>query len=177
VRLARAQGAVASVQAQFKLVEPQFKLVRTNQDLIALADRKAAALRQMTTNRLLWAPALNALQFSMVSDIQVVRLKTEQTYSLTEGSKPVTNAFTVTKGRPPSVKEKALLTIEARDYSPRAGDRILDFQGTLNSNAYFQANLKKTELTGRSAVQTDPADPSRPFVLFTIDCLYPERSR
>lgn len=177
VRLARAQGEVAAVEAQFKQVEPQFKLVRTNQNRIAQADRNVAALRQLATNRFLWAPALNALQFSMVGDVQVVRLKTEQTYTVVEGTKAVTNASTVTKGRLPSLKEKPLLTIEARDYSAQPGGQILNFQGALNSNTYFQVHLKKAELTGRSAVQSDAADASRPFVLFTIDCQYPERTR
>jgi hypothetical protein len=177
VRLARAQGEVAAVEAQFRQVESQFKLVRTNQNRIAQADRKVAALRQMTTNRFLWGPALNALQFAMVDNVQVVRLKADQTFTLTEGTKAVTNASTVTKGRPPSVKEKVLLSIEARDYSTQPGGQILNFQGALNSNAYFQANLKKAELTGRSAPQADATDSSRMFVLFTIDCQYPERSR
>jgi hypothetical protein len=177
IRLARAQGEVGKVDARYKQVEGQFKLVRTNQNMIAQADRNVAALRQMSTNRFLWAPALNALQFTMVADVQVVRLKTEQTFSLTEGTKPVTNASTITKGRPPAVKEKTVLTVEARDYSAQPGGQILNFQSALNSNAYFQANLKKAELTGRSAPQTDPSDPSRTFVLFTIDCQYPERTR
>jgi hypothetical protein len=175
--LARSQNAVAAVELNLRQVEPQFKLVRTNQNKIAQADRNVAALRQLTTNRFLWAPALNALQFSLVPDVQVVRLKTDQTYSLTEGTKAMTNASTVTKGRPPSVKERAQLTIEARDYSAQSGGQIINFQGALNSNAYFQANLKKAELTGRMAPQADPGDPSRSFVLFTIECQYPEKSR
>lgn len=177
IQLARAQNAVAGAEVQLRQMEPQFKLVRTNQNRIAQADRNVAALRQLTTNRFLWGPALNALQFSMVGNIQVVRLKTDQSYTLTEGTKAVTNAATVTKARPPSVKEKALLTIEARDYSPQAGGQILNFQSALNSNAYFQGSLKKAELTGRSPPTADPGDPSHPFVLFSIDCQYPERAR
>jgi hypothetical protein len=177
IRLARSQGRVAGIEAQYKQMEPQFRLVRTNQNLIAQADRKVGALRQLTTNRFLWGPTLNALQFTAVDDVQLVRLKTDQTFSLTEGTKPVTNASTVTKGRPPSVKEKVLLTLEARDYSLQPGGQILNFQNAVNSNAHFQASLKKSELTGRSAPQADPAEPGRLFVLFTIDCQYPERSR
>jgi len=177
LRLYRERSQVASVEAQFKQIEVQYKLVRTNQNIVADCDRKLLALRQLATNRFLWGPQLNALQYCIVPDVQVARLATLQEFSITEGTKAVTNNATVTKGKPSSALEKVRLTFEARDYSLQPGGQISSFQNSISSNAFFGTRLKKIELTERSIPQADPANPGRNYVQFTIDCQYPERSR
>lgn len=162
----------------WKTIEKDYKVVSTNINLTAEALQKKAALLSLATNRFLWGPMLNALQYVLVDDIQVARLKTDQTYTITESVKPSTNAAgIVSRGKPATSREKVILTIEAKDTSTRSGDQIFKFQEKLNTESYFKNNLQKIELTGRSQPQPDPANPSRPFVQFTLECKYPEKVR
>jgi hypothetical protein len=177
VRVAKANGQVASVEAQFKQLEAKYNLVRTNQQRVATLNRKMTALQQLATNRFLWATPLNTLQFTVVPNVQLVRLRTEQVYTVTEASKPITNASAGVKVTPASIREKALLRLDAKDFSAVAGDQIPRFLDALNTHPSFQSNQMKAELTGRTVPQTDSGGPSTPFVLFTVDCQYAERTR
>jgi hypothetical protein len=177
VKVSKAGGRVKSIEAQFKQVEPRYNLVRTNEQRTLVLAGKIAALQHLATNRFLWATPLNALQHTVVPNVQLVRLRTEQLYTVTEASKPVTNASGAIKATPASIKEKVLFKMDARDFSAVAGDQTLRFVEALNTHAFFQSNQMKAELTGRTPQQTDSSGTSAPFVLFTVDCQYPERAR
>ncbi len=105
-------------------------------------------------------------------------MKTDQTYFITEGVKPSTNADgVVIRGRPGTSREKAMLTIEAKDSSrPHPGDQIFKLQEAINSNPYFKTNLQKAELATRSPEMVDPAT-GRRYVTFTLECQYSEKTR
>jgi len=178
VRLFAVLREVRQHDQAWKAIESEYKTVSTNLNLTAEAGQKRAALVSLATNRFLWGPMLNALQYSMVDDIQVARLRAEQTYTITEGIKPSTNtAGIVSRGKPATSREKVMLTIEARDASLRSGDQVFRFQEKLNGETYFKNNLQKVELTGKSQPQPDPANPNRPYVQFTLECKYPEKVR
>ncbi len=177
ITVVRADSQVAGVEAQFKQFEAKYSQVRTNQNRVVDITRKMAALQQLATNRFLWATPLNALQFTVVPNVQLVRLKTEQTYTVTDASRPVTNASGVVKLTPASAKETTLMKIDARDFSATAGDQISRFLEALNNHPCFQTNLMKAELAHRAVPQTEPGESSSPFVLFIVDCKYPERTR
>ncbi len=178
VRLMAAMRHVNHYESQWKELEKEYSLVTSNLDRTAEAERRVSALHSLATNRFLWAPALSALQYSVVDDVQVVRLKTDQNYLIVAGSKASTNKTgTASKAKPATSHEKIVMTIEANDYSNRPGDQIGRFQEKLNSEPYFKTNLQKSELTGRSPTQTDAANPSRPFVHFILDCQFLEKVR
>jgi hypothetical protein len=175
-QLMRVNAESRAVASQFKGIESQYRLVRTN-DLIASTSRqRLAALRQLATNRFLWANSLNALQYTLVSDIQVSRFKGAQTFTVTDATPSVTNSSGVVRGKPATSLEKTLITLEARDFAPNPGDDIRLFQDRLTNQPYYRTNLRKAELTGRSPVQTEPGEP-REFVVFTLDAQFPERVR
>ncbi len=178
-QLMAAMRAVNKSESEWKRIEPDFTKITSNLNKIAEAERKWAALQSLATNRFLWAPPLNALQYVMVSvdDVQVTRLKTDQSYLITEGVKPSTNSVGgVSRGKPATSREKVMITIDAKDSSKRPGDQIVKFQQAITNYPYFRTNLQKTELTGRSPRSEGDAS-TRPFVTFIIDCQYPEKVR
>ena len=176
-RVMRTDSQVAAREAQFKQFEARYNVVRTNQDHAVEITQRIAALHQLATNRFLWATPLNALQFTVVPNVHLVRLKTEQVHSVTEVGRPTTNTSGVVKATPASAKETIVMKLEARDYSATAGDEIPRFLEALNSHPCFQTNQVTAKLTGRTAPQSEPGETARPFVLFTVDCQYPERAR
>ena len=180
VKLMAAMSEVNRYESQWKRLEPDYKKVTANFDKAKEAEGKWAALQSLATNRFLWATPLNALQYviAKVDDVQVLRLKTDQTYTITEGIKPSTNADgTLSRGRPATSREKIVLTVDAKDSSKRPGDQIFKLQGAINNDPYFKTNLQKTELTLVSPEQADPNNPGRRFVTFTLECQYTEKTR
>ena len=178
VKMMRTMREVNHYASEWKTIEKEYSLVISNVDRIAEVERRISALQSLATNRFLWAPALNALQYTIVDDVEMVRLKTEQIYAFTEGIKPSTNSVgVVSRGKPPTSREKIVMTIDAKDSSSKPGDQISKFQEKLNSEPYFKTNLKRSELMGRSPVQTDAVNPSRPFMQFTLECEFPQRTR
>jgi len=180
IKLMGAMSEVNRYESAWKKLEPEYNKVTANFEKAADAETKWAALQALATNRFLWAAPLNALQYviAKVDDVQVLRLNTEQTYTITEGVKPSTNSVgVVSRGRPPTSRERVVLTIDAKDSSKRPGDQIFKLQGAINDYPQFKTNLQKAELMVVSAEQADPQNPARRFVTFTLECGYKEKTR
>ncbi len=178
-KLMAAVRDVRRYEAEWKRMEPDYMKVTANLNKVAEAERKWAALQSFATNRFLWATPLNALQYVMttVHDIQITRLKTDQSYVTTEAVKPATNSIgNVSSGKPARSREKVLLTLEARDSSKNPGDKIFTFQQAITNYAYFRTNLVRVELTAHSPKQ-ETSGGTRPFVSFTFECQFPEKTR
>ena len=69
-----------SVQMRLKTLEKDSVLVITNQTRTSEMNKKLAALHQMSTNRLLCASVLNAIQFAIPENTRLVRVRTKQDY-------------------------------------------------------------------------------------------------
>jgi len=134
--------------------------------------RAVAALDQHATNRFLWALPLNALQLATVDDIQVVGLKIEQTLVAVDPPKAATNA----PPKPAETREQIVLSITAKNFADtQAEDEFIE---RLASVPYFTESLRPKSpvmLKNRSPRQVDPLDPTKTFILLTIECVYPER--
>jgi hypothetical protein len=156
----------SSIEAKVKEVDKQRRETR---DL----ESKLAALDQFTTNRMLWAVVLNALQGAAVDNIQVVRLKSEQNYTLNEpAKKPGTAA-----SKPATVTEQITLSLEGRDFSPRQADQVPHFKDALVKAPFLAENLQssnKVQLTSMTAPQLDGA---RAFVGFALQVHFQEKER
>lgn len=179
VKLMAAMREVNQYESQWRKIEPDYQKVSSNLTRMAEADHKWASLQSLATNRFLWGPQLNAIQYVMLSveDVQITRLKTEQAYVVTEAVKPTTNQTgSIVHGRPGSAREKIVLTLDGKDSSKRPGDQVPRLQDAFINYPFFKTNLQKTEMTHRSPPQGGEAG-TRPFVTFSIDCLYPERMR
>jgi hypothetical protein len=141
--------------------------------------QKLAALATLSSNRFLAGTLLNALQHTTVEDVQLTHLKLDQTYALSEATKPRTNGLAVIPGRPASVSEKTVLTLDGHDSSLSPGDQVLRMKETLSQFSYFKENLDRANPVAwknSSAPQISP-DTGKAIVQFTLECRYPEKIR
>src|SRR5256885_14095324 len=73
-KLMRAMREANHYASEWKAIETEYSLVTSNVDRIAEVERRISALQSLATNRFLWAPALNALQYATVDDVEMWRL-------------------------------------------------------------------------------------------------------
>jgi len=173
-----AKKDLAQVQSGIQTRTNEYAKVLLNTRKIADAQNKLDALQKLSAARFLQGSLLNALQQTTVPGVQLTRLRVDQTYFYTEGTKSQTNRFGVVAGRPPVVTEKVLVSLDAKDSSANPGDQVNKFIDAVAKQSYFQTMLDKTNgvrLASLSAPQTGPD--GKPFVLFTVECRYPDQNR
>ena len=161
---------------------------RTNQFVQILNDKtnldgiteKLGALNRMVTNRFLEASVLDAMQHATVSGIQLIRLRTDQTYEEIPGTKPTVEKGRNIPGRPGGSTERIRLTLDAKDASENpGGDQINKYREMLACTPYFQTQNISTNnirLKTYSSPQLDN-ESGKAYVLFSLECSYPERVR
>ena len=175
-KIIAARSDISTLQASWKTIEKQVTEVNDHRNNARELHQKLSALDQFTTNRMLWAAALNALQYTPVDGVQIVRVHTDQQYSITEGTKPSPDG----KGPPPklaSATEKITVFLDGRDYSLRAGDQVPRYRQSLASYPYFKSALQKTneiQLTSQTAPQTDQG---RSYIGFGLKLFFEEKER
>jgi hypothetical protein len=181
------QGYKALQREWSALEKANMQSVAKRRTTIAI-ENKIAALERLNTNRFLWGNAFNALQQTLVGieDIQVVRLKTDQTFIVTEEPKPhlITNAPPVAASRsvtnkPATATERITMLIEAMDSSTPPGSQVSKFKETIAAVPFFAESLQKTNgvlLTTLSAPQISPAGGGS-FVTFSLQCSFTEKVR
>jgi len=170
-----------TLETKWKSIEKDYQKAVEHRRKSLEVDQKLAALARLTTNRFLWGTALNAFQQTMngIDDIQAVRLKTEQIYAMQEEVKARTNNTSVIPAKPASATEKVTMTIEAMDFSTPAGSQVNKYKESIAAVEFFKKDLQKTNgvlLTTLSPPQNSAAS-KNPFVMFTLQCYFPERTR
>jgi hypothetical protein len=173
-----ADQRLTGVQTAIDTRTNEYDRVLANQTKVATAKEKLAALQKLQNARFLQGNLLNALQQTVVNGVQLTRLRVDQSYVQTGGIEPQTNGDRVIMGRPPIVRERIVLSLDARDFSENPGDQVNKFKDAIANQPYFKAMLDKTngiELTSLSAPQNGPD--GKPFVLFTVECHYPDQIR
>lgn len=179
-KIIKSKGEFKQIQAQWSQIEKSYQVaVESKRKSIEVEDH-LSALQQLKTNRFLWGTALNAFQqtLSGVDDIQVIRLKTEQVYTLSEEAKGRGDAK-AGAGKAAGAAEKINLVIDAIDASPQPGSQVNRYKQTIGNVPFFQNNLQKTNgvlLTSLSAPQVGPLG-RNPYVMFTLQCYFPEKVR
>jgi hypothetical protein len=181
LKIMASKSELASLDAKWKRIESGYQMAVEAQRTAIEAEQKLAMLHQMSTNRFLWGTVFNALQQSLngLSDVQAVRLRTEQLYAVSEEIKPRTNGTQFIPGKPSTATEKVSMTIDAIDTSPQPGANVNGFKEAIASIPFFKENLGKTNgvlLTSRSAPQTS-LDGNRQLVTFSLQCNFPEKTR
>ncbi|MFO1477096.1 MAG: hypothetical protein U1F98_10650 [Verrucomicrobiota bacterium] len=172
VQTMMARGKVTDLEADLNSRTNQYRQILDNQRKLGETRQKLLSLQRYATNRFLLGNLLNALQTSTVDNVQLVRLKIDQSYTLNEAK---TNT---PGGKGATVTEKTVLQLNAKDTSPTPGDSVNKFQDTLSAAPYFQEMLGKSagfHLSNLGAPQADPNGPS--FVLFMLEARFPEKSR
>ena len=174
-----ANSELSRIQGQMSARTNQYQQVLNNQKKIEEIRMKVGALYQLATNRFLTATLLNAVQQTMVDDVQLIHLKAEQSYTLIEATKTRTNENKIFPARPASTTEKVLLTLDGNDSSANPGDQVSRFKESIAAQPYFRDTLAKTNavsLKNLAAPQLSAAN-GKPFVLFTLECRFPEKTR
>ena len=170
---------VSHLEAQISSQNNEYRQILDNQNRAADAKNKLEALRNLSANRRLQGNLLNALQKTTVDDVQLLRLRLEQTYVYFEGTKARTNEDIIIPGKPPTSTEKTLLTLEGTDSCANPGDQLNKYKDALAANAYFKQVLLKTNgisLKNLAPPQISPFN-SKLSVAFTLECRYPEKTR
>ena len=180
LRITLVHSEVTRIEAQLGARTNEYRDVLESQKKAAELNGKLTVLRQFSASRFLQGSLLNALQKTTVDDVQLLRLKLDQTYACVEGTKARTNDDGVfIPGKPPVNTERILLTLEGTDSSANPGDQVNRFKSILATNAYFKETLLKTNqiiLKSLSPPQVAPGT-GKPCVVFTVECRYQEKSR
>src|ERR1022692_3564839 len=155
----------------------EYRQILENQRKIEDDKQKLQALHRLAVNRFLVGNLLDALQKTTVNHVQLLRLKIDQSYTMTEETKPKDDTGHPS-GKPATAMEKIVLTLNARDNSPTSGGGVSKYQDALSSAPYFQYALGKGggfRLTALGSPRTGPD--GKPFVLFTVGARFPEKTR
>jgi hypothetical protein len=161
---------VSKAENLMKSFTNDFSQVIQNQARTKDILHKLASLQELATNRFLQANTLNALQQSIVEDVQLIHYKSEQTYSYTDAVKPRTNDTRVIPGKPATSTEKIVVSLEGSDSSSNPGDQVLKYKEALTTNDYF----KKVTTGRQNAVALKSLSPpdinanGRRSVFFTL---------
>lgn len=177
LKISAVRYQMSSTEGGWKAIEAKVQQVEEHRRAANALQQKLSAIDQFSTNRLLWASALNALQASTVENVQLVRIKTEQIFVLNEGTKPRTNGTIVVPGRPSSVIEKAVLTIDGKDWSTQQAEKVSSYKDALVEVPYFVDVLQRTNKAQLTSLSAPQLDGSRAFVGFALQLFFQEKER
>jgi len=169
--LNQVQGAIQSHTNEYDRIMASTKT-------IADAENKLQSLKKLSDARFLQGSLLNGLQQTCVPNVQLTRLRVDQDYIYTEGTASQTTRNGVISGRPPTITERVMVTLDAKDSSANPGDQVNKFTDAVAQQSYFQSMLDKTNgvrLANLSAPQT--GFDGKPYVSFTLECRYPNQTR
>ena len=155
----------SSMQYKVDTETNSFQIAQANNAQIAAEKSKLSDLKKLTNARMLQGNLLNALQKVTVDNVQLTAIKVEQSYL-------------PQKGKNQSVTEKTLVTLDGRDSSFNPGDQVGKYKAALAAQPYFKQMLDRTNsitLLDESSPQTDPS--GKTFVLFTLQCHFPDKKR
>jgi len=172
------KNGLNQIEQEIQSKTNDFLVVQGNLKKIADAQKRLDALQLLSNTRFLQGNLLNALQQIYVPNVQLTRLRLDQTYSVKEGSPPQTNAYTVLPGRPGVATERMTLVLDAKDFSPNPGDQVNRFKSSLATQSFFKSNLDPTngiKLSNLSPPQSTFG--SKPFVLLTLECRFSDKIR
>ncbi len=174
------KSEASSLEGQIQSHSKEYKGILDEQNKTADIKHKLEALRLLAADRLLQGTLLNSLQQTTVNDVQLIRLRVDQTYAFVEATKPNTNSNKVTvAGKPATSTEKILLTLEGTDSCPNPGDQLNKYKDALAANAYLKEALAKTngiQLKSLAPPQISPFTGKR-SVVFALECRYPDYTR
>lgn len=170
-----AKNNLAQLNAQWKADEAKYTGVTNQENQIAAIKGKLAALDYLQTNRFLWAPVLNALQQSVVDQVQVTRIWglqiIEREPSRSIGGKTIPGSANF---------ERIKLSIAGKDYSPSA-EGYKNYEDTLNHFDFFAKMMGGREgftIEGAPSQKFQEAPgSSREFRTFTLTNQFPDIRR
>jgi hypothetical protein len=178
-KLMLAHHELHRVAAQVSTRTNEFQQVLANQRKLVEANRKLAMLQQMATNRMLHGTLLNALGQTTLDEVQLTRLRTDEAFIYNEEIKAKTNANDhIIPGKPASVTERVVVTLEAKDTGANPGDQVNRFKQAVSQYPYFQdIGGKSSEVRLANLSPPQAGSDGKPFILFTLECRFPDKTR
>ncbi|HZV33379.1 MAG TPA: hypothetical protein VFB72_02290 [Verrucomicrobiae bacterium] len=172
---------LGNLQASLNSRTNQYTQILQNKDLLLNVDNKLDALNHLAADRFLQATLLDAPMHATVDGIQLVRLRTEQSYESGPAAPAVVeHGKTIVPARPGSAIQRVKLILDARDNSANpGGEQITKFKETLAHTPYFRAQGISTNnilLKNLSPPQVDN-DSGKTYILFSLECQYPDHGR
>ena len=174
------RSEVGNLQKLVQSNSEKNKEVLKNQKQAGEVSQRLAALQKLSSDRFLVGTLLDAMQRITVPDVQLVRLRLDDSLNYNEKIEANTEAKRAAK--PASVTEKISLSLDAKDASAKPGDLIPKFQAAIADAPYFAAILNKSDpqrvhmKPGTFGVQQAGPD-GHLFQPFTLDCFFPEKTR
>jgi hypothetical protein len=170
--LGQIQGTIEQRNGEWqKVVDSQKKIY----DIRA----KLNSLQQLTASRFLQGNFMNALQHLNLDGVQLVRVRTDQSFFKVEAVPAAkSNDAHAQPGHPAMVAEKIRITLDARDISASPGDQVNKFKDAIAGQSYFKSNLNPTngvQLVSLSPMAT--GTDGRPYVPFTLQWDLPQQDR
>jgi hypothetical protein len=156
-----AEGYASQIQS----ITDKYKTVMARRDRLDQVNVNIRALNTFAAERFLNGSLLNALQKVSADGVQLIRFRTDHSYTVTE--EPRAKGNSTKPGKPSTSAEKITLVLEGRDYSASPGDQVTKFKNAFGRSEYFTrllgtndqmrlANLAPPTVnpaTGRTAVQ------------------------
>lgn len=177
-RVVLLKTTTGTLEAKIQSISADYEQAVADQQRLDTLRGKLAALDRLSTNRLLSGNMMNAIQRAATEDVRLMKVQMDFEYALQEETKPKTNSVTTIPGKPATSTERILLRLEAKDSSLNPGDRVEEYKAALGSLPYFANGLSETNeirLTGLTPPMAE-ANGSQ-YVLFTLECPYPEVTR
>jgi len=180
VKIMADNSRLGNLQARLDAHTNVYNQILKNKAKLFEVNDKLAALNRLSASRLLLATMLDSLMHCPVDGIQITHLRTDQAFeNVAEVKQVMENGRLQVAGHPAGAAEKVKLLLDARDNSPNPGDeQITKFKETLAHSAYFMAQQITTNnilLKNLSSPQLD-GETGKPYVLFTLECTYPDRN-
>lgn len=173
------QQQLGQINEQIQGQTNQYNQVLSDLKLVGENNRRLAALQQLSTNRFLQGDLLDALQKIYTPHVQLLRIRLDQAYTIQAPVPAKTDARGVTTpGRPGSSTEKIILTLDAKDSSIIQGDQVNHYKEAIVNSPYFKSSHvdnADVRLLNLSPAQTTVN--GKPFVLFTLECRFPSKTR
>jgi hypothetical protein len=156
-----------------------YQIVMANKKKLGDTRHRLDGLQELAADRFLNGTVLNAMQKNTFDDVQLLRFKAEEAYVLNEEIKPHTNAADkFVPGKAATVTEKVVVTMDVKDIGNPPGDMVNKYTDSVAEAEYFRkviTNKSNVKLLSFSPAQT--GTDGKPYVIFTLECRYPELTR
>lgn len=171
-----AQNKLSQIQDQIQTHTNEFSRVQADIKKLADSQKRLNALQQLSTNRFLQGNLLNALQQIYVPNVQLIRVRLDQSYAIKEGTPAPAEGAEAVKASPAKSTERISLILDAKDSSSNPGDQVNRYKSSLAKQDYFKTNL---QTNGIRLSNLSPAQSSstKPFVMFTLECRFTDKTR
>ena len=143
-----------------------YVLVQSNLKKIADIQKRLDALQLLSATRFLQGNLLNALQQVYVPNVQLTRIRVDQSYTSQS-----------TKGSAGTATEHMTLMLDAKDFSPNPGDQVNHFKSAVAANDFFKASLEATNGVKVTNISPPQTIGLKPFVILTLECRFPDKIR